>query len=55
MSIPVYLSHATPHTQKLEKLIENVKKACDAKGVECITIKASDIRTNDSISAIKKK
>ncbi len=55
MNIPVYLSHATPHTKKHEMLLEKMMGICAERGLECVAIKSCDIRTNDSVSAIKEK
>ncbi len=55
MKIPVYISHATPHTAQLMSFLEKMKRAAEDRGLECVMIKSCDIRTNDTISAIRKK
>ncbi|MBQ6569829.1 MAG: hypothetical protein IJL87_06195 [Clostridia bacterium] len=55
MLIPIYLSHATPHKKEQEYLKESLTKLLEKYDFDVQTIKASDIRTNDSIGAIKKR
>lgn len=55
MNIPIYLSHATPHTLSHQRFLDRFRSVASEAGLECVFVSSADIDGADTISVIKQK